>query len=127
MSTKKFVCDKIEFAPVYYISSIADQVVTFESAKSFEKIIIRSGMFKEELKQSEAGDLVKQTLNFSCISDISVIDLLKTPGVFRLTFSDSETKVFGSLDNPVRFSSLIVAGRTKKIAHERKAITLLVV
>lgn len=119
MSTKKLLCDKIEFAPANYISSIDGDEITFKSGKSFEQLNIRMGLFDEKLKSVTAGDNIIQTLDFSCIGDSTLANLLLNPGIFRLTFSDSVQFILGSLGNPVRCTKITSTARTLKMVFFR--------
>lgn len=106
MATKKLVCDKVEFANLNMISSIDDQVVTFNAGYDWIDIKTRRAEISETLVDSEAGQSVNQSLSFAMAVDSSNLNLIKKPSVYRITLNDGTQFVWGSLDQPVRIVGL---------------------
>jgi hypothetical protein len=122
MGTKILICDKIEYIPSTYVTSIDGEDVVLNEGKSFSSLELQSGKFTEETQNGDGGDLATQKLNVDTDILLSESVLLKNmPHIFRLYFSDGETKIWGSLNNPVSCHSMTRTKSNTSFSFERKS------
>lgn len=101
------LCNKIEYAPVRFLFSVVGGVANFKNGYSFLTIPkVINASFKEESKDSNAGLLVIQKLDLTATLEKDVVNALSLESnIFRLTFSDGNMQVWGTIDLPVNIDN----------------------
>lgn len=98
--TKIILSNRISIAPISYISSIVDGVVTFKHGNDWIKRIALDVRFSEKGDTGDFGLLVQQSLTAVVHADSSFLRQISTPCVVSVSTSGGSNHIIGTIDNP---------------------------
>jgi len=119
MKMREFICRNIEFVYQQWVESINGTVVTIKSGYDWIPLKTKEATISENMKESPAGNYTEQKLEFISLYDSDLnTHFMNRALIFRLTTSEGNTIIWGSLLNPVLTSNMkkeLGAGKTSFI------------
>lgn len=117
------LCNKIQRLPKKDAQYDNNRNIIPVSGKAWIPILEAKGQFSEESKDTDGGMLWIQKLDISCeLSNSEVSDIIMMPHVYKLSFSDDTSGIYGCLEIPVVFPKIKGIKTQKQVSFERTSL-----
>lgn len=104
MAIKNFICNRIQYAFAYEVSSTSDSEITLNGGYTIHTLQTLSANLSQDLRQGDAGTSCQQRLSVKSEDADQGLDFTDQELIFKLTLEDGSVKIFGSLTEPARFT-----------------------